>query len=232
MKFIKIFILLILVFTVSFINKYETKTIKTKNINIKTTENAVDRLKNIYNNNDIVGILKIKDTNYSWIITQTTDNDFYLKKDLLKKSYKGGNPFLDYRVSINNSNKLLIYGHNSRYVDMPFKILQNYYEKEYFDNNKYLILETDNRVNTYEIFSVYTETADFSYMTLVRNEKEWLEHLNYLKNKSIYKSDIDLNISNKILILQTCSTKEEYKKYKKKFLIIVAVRKEENEKIF
>ena len=232
MKFIKIFILLVFAYCVYFIDKYETKTIKTRNINIKKTENAVDRLKNIYNNNDIVGILKIKDTKYSWIITQTTDNDFYLKKDLLKKPYKGGNPFLDYRVSINNSNKLLIYGHNSRYVDMPFKILQNYYEKEYFDNNKYLILETDNRVTTYEIFSVYTETADFSYMTLVRNEKEWLEHLNYLKNKSIYKSDIDLNISNKILILQTCSTKEEYKKYKKKFLIIVAVRKEENEKIF
>lgn len=232
MKFIKVLIFLITISGFLFINKYEITTVEVNNNYINLKDNKIKRLKNIYQNNDVKGILKIKDTPYSWIITQTKDNDFYLKKDIFKKTYKGGNPFLDYRVDINDSNKLLIYGHNSKYSDMPFKVLQNYYEKEYFNNNKYLTLETNEQLNTYEIFSVYTETNDFSYMNLINNEEEWLKHLNYLKNKSIYKSNINLNNKDKILILQTCSTKEEYKKYKKKFLIIVALRKDEYEKIF
>ncbi len=53
-----------------------------------------------------------------------------------------GSIYLDYRVDIDSSKKLLIYGHNSSKIDMPFKILEEFYDKDYYDNHKYVDLTT------------------------------------------------------------------------------------------
>ena len=48
----------------------------------------------------------------------------------------------------------------------------------------------------------------------------YLDHINNLKNKSMYDLNIDLHEDSNILILQTCSTHKDYLKFKKKYLII------------
>lgn len=185
-----------------------------------TSKEEITSLKKEYNNKDIVGILEIENTNYVVPLVQGNDNDYYLKH-LPNKEYSFmGSIFLDYRVNVNTSKKLIIYGHNSSQYQMPFDILENYYDENYLKEHKYVTIKTSSRTRRYELFSIYIEPEDFSYMKVNFTNEEYEKHLNDLKNKSMYFIDTNLNKDNSILILQTCSTHKDYKKYKKKYLIL------------
>ena len=135
---------------------------------------------------------------------------------------------MDYRIDLDNSKKILIYGHSSKYQDTAFNKLEKYYDKDYYENNKYIKITTPKEVRTYKIFSVYIETNDWTYMNLkFNNDKDWYNHLLKLKNKSLYNTETDITKDDEILILQTCSNKEEYQKYKKKYLLVIAKREKQ-----
>ena len=188
-----------------------------------TNNQEVIPLESNQKKNGLVATISIPNTDYSSPVMQSTDNEFYLNHDEYGNKNRSGTPFLDYRINIDTSRKLLIYGHNSRYSDMPFKVLENYYSEDFYNNHRTIRLKVNGENRNYEIFSVYTETSDWDYTKVnFKTYKEWLDHINKLASKSIYKNDINLNEKDKILILQTCSTKKEYKKYKKKFLLIIA----------
>lgn len=226
----------ILLFQIEFSRKIElnrfndnfvlTETINENNESIKNDveivyQEEITTLKNEYNNFDVVATLEILNTTYKVPVVQGTDNDYYLNH-LPNKEYNiMGSIFLDYRVNIESSKKLLIFGHNSSTYHMPFEILSNYYDESYLNSHKFIELRTVKSIKKYEIFSVFTETSDFSYMKVDFSNSNYLEHINNLKNKSIYNIETDLNDDSNILILQTCSTHKDYLKYKKKYLIIV-----------
>lgn len=174
-----------------------------------------------YNNTDIIGALEIENENYLTPIVQTKDNNYYLNHLLDKRKDFMGAPFLDYRLDINNSKKLLIYAHNAASYDTPFRVLMNYYDEEYLDHHNHVILTTNDKVRIYEVFSVFTETKDFSYFEKMKfNDKTYVEHLNMLKNKSIYDIDTTLDKDTNILLLQTCSTHPDYIKSKYRYFIV------------
>lgn len=209
------------------LNKFNDNFVLTETINeITETKNEklyieeITSLKEEYNNEDIVGTIEILDTNYKVPIVQGKDNDYYLTH-LPNKEYSiMGSIFLDYRVNIDLSKKILIYGHNSSKFEMPFDILENYYDKEFLETHKYVEIKTKNKIRKYEIFSVFVEPTDYSYMKVKFEGNEYLEHLKNLKDKSFFDIDVELNSNTNILILQTCSTHKDYLKYKKKYLII------------
>lgn len=182
-------------------------------------------LTNKYENPDIIGKLEILNTSYEAVITQSDDNSYYLNHTVDgKKSYMG-NPFLDYRVDVDSSQKLLIYGHNSSKVDMPFKILENYYDEDYYNSHQYITLTTETGVHKYQIFSVYVETENWDYMDVeFPTKKSWLRHINELKSNSLYDTGTDLTEDDQILILQTCSKNKKYASYKKKYLLVISRR--------
>lgn len=185
----------------------------------------IDKLKQQYNNNDIVGILSFENTDYTSPIMQGLDNDYYLNHTPDKKENYMGSIYLDYRVDIDSSKKLLIFGHNSSNVDMPFKILENYYDEEYYHNHKHIYITTNTTKKEYEIFSVHIETTDFTYMNInFTNDEEYLNHINKLKEKSMYNSNLELTKDDEILLMQTCSTHKDYQNYDKKYLLIIAKR--------
>ena len=185
----------------------------------------IEELRNKYNNDDVVGILEINNTDYVVPVMQGNDNDYYLNHTPDGKSNFMGSIYLDYRVGIDSSKKLLIYGHNSSNIDMPFKILEEFYDKDYYDNHKYVDITTSTTKKRYEIFSVHVETSDFGYMNInFENDKEYLNHLKELKSKSIYDTGVEVNSDDEILILQTCSTHKDYHNYSKKYLLIILRR--------
>lgn len=188
-------------------------------------DDVISNLKLSYNNDEIVGLLRIPNSNMEVPITQSDDNDKYLYTDAHNKYDKKGNPFLDYRVDINTSKKLLIYGHNSKKYVAPFKTLENYYDKDYYDNHQYIELVTDSNVFKYKIFSVYVEPEDWSYMKIeYKDDLSRFKELEKHKSKSMYDTGEDIAQDDDILILQTCSYKEEYSKYSKKYLLVISRR--------
>lgn len=190
-------------------------------------DDIINNARNKYNNNEVVGILEIDNTNYIVPIMQADDNEYYLNHTPDGKQNPIGTVFLDYRVDIDSSKKLLIYGHNSSNIDMPFKILEEFYDKNYYDNHKYIEITTSKVKKKYEIFSVYVETNDFSYMDITFNsDDEYLKHIEKLKSKSMYDTGLNLNSDDEILILQTCSEHPEYRNYQKKYLLIILRRVE------
>jgi len=184
-------------------------------------DDEIINLQKEYQNDEVIATLEILNTDYKVPIVQGKDNDYYLNH-LPNKEYSiMGSIFLDYRVNIDTSKKLLIYGHNSSKYQMPFEILENYYDETYFNNHKYIEIKTNKQIKQYEIFSVFIEPTDYSYMKINFSGLEYLDHLNDLKNKSIYNTEIELDEESNILILQTCSTHKDYLHYKKKYLLIV-----------
>ena len=188
-------------------------------------EDVINNLRKEYNNEDIKGILEIDNTDYIVPVLQGSDNDYYLSHDAYGNKNGMGSIYLDYRVNIDTSRKLLIYGHNSSNIDMPFKILEEFYDKDYYDNHKYVLLTTSTTKKKYEIFSVYVEPEDYSYMNInFSSDSEYLNHLKKLKSKSMYDTGVEVTSDDEILILQTCSTHKDYHNYQKKYLLIILRR--------
>lgn len=188
----------------------------------KSNKEIIDEYIDKYNNNDVVGEIKFINTTYKKAIMQSDDNDYYLNHLEDKTSSYMGSIYLDFRVDIDNDNKLLIFGHNSSTIDMPFKILENYYSNDYYKGHKYVQITTQNKIRLYKIYSILIEVEDFSYMqTEFVSDEEWFEHIKSFKDKSMYDTGIDINKEDNILILQTCSTHPDYEKYDKKYLLIV-----------
>lgn len=225
---ILLFLLYILIAINNNYNNYNIELAIEQNNNVNNPidyKEIIDELKTQYNNDDVVGILEINNTDYIVPIMQGEDNEYYLNHTPDGKSNFMGSIYLDYRVDIDSSKKILIYGHNSSRVDMPFKILEEFYDKNYYDNHKYIEITTSSTKKKYEIFSVYVETSDFTYMNInFENDEAYLNHLQKLKSRSIYDTGVAVNNDDEVLILQTCSTHSDYRNYEKKYLLIILRR--------
>ncbi len=186
-------------------------------------EEKISSLKNEYNNNDVVATIAIENTDFNTVVMQGEDNSYYLNH-LPDKTYNiNGSIFLDYRVDIENSNKLLIFGHSSPTYFLPIMIIENYKDKEFYENHKYIYLSTIKQVKKYEVFSAFVETSDWSYMNLNYSSKDdYFNHLNAFKSKSFYDTNVQINKDDKVLILQTCSNLKEYSKFSKKYMLVIA----------
>lgn len=194
---------------------------------LETTQennNPVETLQVEYNNSDIKGIISIENTNFRYPIAQTTNNDYYLNHNYNKEYDAYGAIYADYRINLDTSRKILIYGHSSTKYNVPFNYLEEYYDEYFYQTHKYITLQTTSNTYRYEIFSVHIETTDFTYMNLQFTDQEWYNHLVRLKNKSIYHIDSDLSKEDEILILQTCSNHSDYQNNSKKYLLIVSRR--------
>ncbi len=192
----------------------------------QTVENNDDKYlekSSKYNNDDLVGFIKIDGTNINEPVFKGKDNDYYLTHNGYKEYDKLGAIYLDYRFSFENSKKKIIFGHNFVNANTPFKTLEKYYDKDFYENHKYIYLENDKVNQKYEIFSVYVETSNWDYMQEPSNNKDtWYEELKKMKDNSLYDTNVDVNENDEILILQTCSTLQKYQKYQDKYLLIVA----------
>lgn len=183
----------------------------------------ITSLKEKYNNKDVVGTISIDNTDFNTVVMQGNDNSYYLNH-LPDKTYNiNGSIFLDYRVDIDESNKLLIFGHSSPSYFLPIMIIENYKDEDYYKEHKYIYLSSIKEVKKYEIFSVFVETLDWSYMNLnYASKDEYFNHLQNLKSKSFYDTGVEVNKNDKILIMQTCSNMKEYSKYSKKYMLVIA----------
>lgn len=183
--------------------------------------NIIDEYKKKYNNNDIVGILNINSLNMSSLIVQGSDNEYYLNHLENKESSIYGSLMLDYRTNLNSSKINLIYGHMSNSDATPFKKLDKYLDYDFYKDNKTIEITDEYDTYKYEIFSVAKISKD-EYRHLIvnfNNSLELLDQYNWFKEISIYKSEIDLNDSDDVLILQTCT------KNSNEFILVIS-RKE------
>lgn len=186
-------------------------------------EDVVNDLKQNYNNDDVVGRIRIGGSTLNEPIVQGNDNSYYLSHNNYKNYNIGGAVFVDSRVNIDNSRKILIYGHNSPRGNLPFSVLEQFYDEKYYKDHSIIEITTSSGVRKFQIFGIFVETSNWSYMNInFENDDEFLEHINSLREKAWYDTDIAVSKSDKVLILQTCSYHNNYRKYNKKYLLVMA----------
>lgn len=156
-------------------------------------------------NEDFRFWLEVDNTNIDYPVVQGSDNSFYLKKDIYKNYLGSGSIFMDYRNNFEIDENIIIYGHNMKNKTM-FNNLEKFKEEEFFNaNNKIRIFDKDKEY-VYEVFSAYYVAPDYNYIIPnFTNKEEYNSYLKDIKNKSLFKSNIDINSNDKIITLSTCS---------------------------
>lgn len=165
--------------------------------------NLIEVYRKEYQNNDIVGILKIDDV-IKTLLVQTDNNYYYLGHLVNKKYNKTGSIFIDYRTNIDTSKQVNIFGHSSGSYDIPFNNLKKYLKKSFYEEHKTLTIQTDTNTYNYEIFSVKI-TNDEEHLNIeYQNTSEFKNHIQKLKEDSLYETGINVTENDDILTLQTC----------------------------
>lgn len=171
-------------------------------------ENAIN-IEELYKiNNDIVGWLKIDNTNINYPVMQTKDRpNYYLKRNFYKKYSSLGTPYIAENCSIETSDNLIIYGHHIK-GKRVFGELENYKSKEYYNNHKNIKFYTMQEKAEYEIIAVFKTIAytGFRYYEFynAKDEREFCTFLNKCKELSFYDTEKIAEYGDKLITLSTC----------------------------
>ena len=174
----------------------------------KQKEYEIDFNKLKEQNKDIIGYLKVKNTNIDYVVVKGTDNSYYLSHDFKKNHSIAGWIFASYQNKIDGSDKnIVIFGHNMRDNSM-FGTLKNVLTKKWYSNKDNLTIEfaTEKETSSYQVFSVYQIPAEDYYInTEFDNDEDYLDFINTITKRSINDFDVQISKEDKILTLSTCS---------------------------
>ena len=178
----------------------------------KNIENNIN-LNSLYEvNTDIVGWLKIENTDFDYPVMQSNIKDYYLRRNFYKNYSSYGVPYIAENSSITNDN-VVIYGHHIQNRKV-FGFLEYYKSKEFYKQNPIIEFYTlENGVTTkneYEIFTVFKTVVynenSFKYYnyTNFNNKEEYENYINKCKELSLYEIDKTPEYKEKIITLSTC----------------------------
>ena len=159
-------------------------------------------------NPDTVAYIKVNNTNIDYIVVKGENNEYYLDHNFNREANKSGWIFADSSNKFDGTDKnIIIYGHNtvdkSMFGTLRRVLTDEWYEKE---ENRKVILVTENGMNKYEVFSTYKiEKEEYYIQTYFKDEEEFGRFVKELKSRSIYDYKVDVNKDDQILTLSTCS---------------------------
>ncbi len=179
-------------------------------------------------NKDVVGYIRIPDTEISYPIVQRRQeedgNEYYLKKNIDNEDANAGTIFLDWRNYfdyvvegtrvLDNSQNLIVYGHEMKDGSM-FGELKNYKEIDGFYSEHPIVELSSNYENyKYKVFAYFiidsedeTETKYDCWNTLnFDNEDHFYDFVNNARKRSFILSDVDVRYGDQLLTLSTCNS--------------------------
>ena len=217
MKYKKLFFILIAIILIcilsvccyKIITMFKEKDINDEQINeiieqtiVENNENHTKEIDWKYlkqTNEDIVGWIEIEDTNINYPILR--DENLYYMNHNFNRSYNSNGSIFTTNTNIAEDEEILIYGHNMKNGSM-FSNLGKYLDYSYLKEHQKIKIYTPDKNYEAIIFSAYS-TNVFQEQKIIKNMnlKEIIEH--YI-NSSAVKLD-NINVSNKIVKLSTCS---------------------------
>lgn len=200
-------------FTDDFIN--ETNNMLTENSskickkeNIKTNTYNLENIKKV--NDDVVGWIKIDETNINYPVLQNkNDSNYYLHKNIYKNDSSLGSIYTPNYIDINNTDNILLYGHHIK-AGLMFANLTKYSNYKYYQNHKIIkfMKYGKDTFEEYEIFATFKTTGKngFDYYNFYgKNSKEQYEKfVKKCKSMSFYDTGITAYYEDKLLTLSTC----------------------------
>ncbi len=164
-------------------------------------------------NPDIVGYLKVNNTNIDYPVVQGQDNQYYLRRNLYQEDDNNGWIYMDYR----NSDKILndntiIYGHNMYYSGVMFGTLHRALNSYWYTNPENLVIQFDTMYESmsWQIYSIYTipKTSDYLRVSF-KSPEDKMNYISMTKNRSITDFGIEVTSDDYLLTLSTCTGDNE-----------------------
>lgn len=177
--------------------------------NTKEIQEDTINMEELYRiNNDIVGWIKIKNTNIDYPIMQTKERqNYYLRKNFYKQYSILGTPYIAENCNIETSDNLIIYGHHIN-GNKLFGELENYKSKNYYNEHKNIKFYTMTENAEYEIIAVFKTVAytGFQYYKFcdAKDEREFNTFINKCKELSFYDTEKIAVYGDKLITLSTC----------------------------
>lgn len=158
-------------------------------------------------NKDVVAFLYFPNTDTSFPVLQTSENDFYLDKNLYKKYDEQGSIFMDYRSNPDfTSFNTFVYGHSVFGGNGKFSFLKKYMDESYFLKNPSFQVITPNAVYQADIFSAYLEKAfSTSNQPDIQNRDSLNIYFDEVKAKSFYLTNTEISENDNMITLYTCA---------------------------
>ena len=179
---------------------------------------VLDEYKSLYNQNkNLIGWLKIADTNIDYPVMQTDDNEYYLDHDVNHEQDKNGTLFMDYQCDVTKpSSNFIIYGHNMRSGNM-FGNLDKYKSEDYYKKHPTILFDTIYEKAVYQVMYVfnshiYTEdevTFKYYQMIDIASEKEFESNMKNMQEMSLYNTGVEAVYGEQLLTLSTCDYGED-----------------------
>ena len=156
-------------------------------------------------NSDVVGWIYCQDTPINYPVVQAKDNDKYLRRDLNGKYLVSGTVFVDYRNgAIGKDSNYIVYGHNMKDGTM-FSSLSKYKEQSYYDEHPVLYFLTSTGDYKIELYAGIVVKRDALIYMPNPDEKGFAEFLSNAKEKSTFKSEVEITENDTLITLSTCS---------------------------
>ena len=180
----------------------------------KIISKEFELLRQQYNNDDIMGYLRIDNTSIDYPVLQSDDNEFYLDRGIDKSPNVAGSLFLDYENDVKNEDKnSIIYGHNMK-QDIMFHSLRYYADKNYYEDHKYVYFDTIYDTGKWEVFAFYMTEESFYYLDVnFPTDEAFLELVGQMKEKSYYDTGVTVDADDRILTLSTCTNITDTTRY-------------------
>lgn len=166
-------------------------------------------------NKDIYAWIYIPETNVDYPVLQSeTDDEYYLMHNL-DGSY--GYPGCIFTQLLNSKDftdyNTVLYGHNMKNGTM-FRTLHYYQNEEFFYNNSYIYIYTENGVLVYEIFAAYNAGDEHILNTYdLRTEEGFASYLDTVKEGAYLggyiRADVEVTTANHIITLSTCTDQSD-----------------------
>lgn len=162
-------------------------------------------------NPDLVGWIKIEDTNINYPVMQTPNQpEYYLYRDFYGDDSDRGCIFAEEDCDISTpSDNVILYGHCMRDGSM-FANLDKYLKKSFWEEHDTVQFDSLTEHRTYQIFAVFKTSAyvgeGFAYHTFINavNAAEFNSFVSKCKELSFYDTGITPEYGDKLLCLSTC----------------------------
>ena len=184
---------------------------------VNTTEGEVVMLpeytKLFEQNSDIVGWIRIDDTQINYPVMQSPqESNFYLKHGFDKAYTDYGCPYVQENCDMElPSDNIIIYGHHMNDGSM-FAGLMKFKDKNFWEKHKTVSFDTLTDRQTYEVIAVfktvvYTDSPDsFKYYQFVNADtaEDFTAYVEKCKKLSLYETGVTAEYGDKLLTLSTC----------------------------
>lgn len=187
---------------------------------IETTTEAVGsdgillKYKEAYEkNNDLVGWITVPNTTIDHPVVQADDNEYYLRRNFYKLYDKRGTIFMENRCSYTDFDKnTVLFGHN--FLDSTmFSDLEKYKDLEFYRSAPVIDFNTIYKSYKWKVFAVYLINVNpkddngyaFVYMYPFMTDDNFEEYVSLVEKRSIINTTVDVEKTDKILTLSTCT---------------------------